>query len=405
MREGKYKRLLYKTKIIPAYRAFIQYRENKKQERLGKLDRWYFMFLPIKKKKIVFDSFCGKGYSDNSKAIAKEILSQGLKWDLVWLVNETQDMPSEIRQVKYGSLEAMKELTTAKIWVFNCRCVKHPRKKRKQKYLQTWHGTGITFKAIEGMTDNLSKSYVDAAKNDGRESDYILSYCSGLTFIEKNFFWLANTVQILEYGCPSCDALFDEKELDKIKRRVRSYYNIKEGKNIILYMPTFRDDTTTSGLDMDYSRVIDAFEQNFGADFCFIIRLHPNVASLFELRITDSRIINATKYPEAMDLFSIADFCITDYSSGIFYGLPNVKKCFIYASDYDEYKSTRGFTEYYDNLPIRINKTNDELVEAILNFDEIDYYEKWSNYLESEKFFNDGKASRKVVDLFKKIIS
>ena len=42
-------------------------------------------FLPIKRDKIVFCNFSGRGYGDNPKYIAEEIHKRKLNVDMVWL--------------------------------------------------------------------------------------------------------------------------------------------------------------------------------------------------------------------------------------------------------------------------------------------------------------------------------
>ena len=105
---------------------------------------------PIKKRKIVFTSYVGRGYSDNPKAIAEELIKRGTKADMVWLVRdekEAKTLPKEIRPCRINSLKHIWELSTARVWVDNCR--KYDKSKKKnQFYLQTWHG--FPLKRIEG---------------------------------------------------------------------------------------------------------------------------------------------------------------------------------------------------------------------------------------------------------------
>lgn len=405
MKDGVIKRILYKTGVIPLYSNYQQYRYDKKIEKRNNPDRWYFKFLPIKKNKIVFDNFLGKGYGDNPKAIAEEVIRQGLKWDLVWLTKQNEEMPEQIRQVEYGSPEAMRELATAKMWIFNCRNVKHPQKRRKQKYLQTWHGGSIPLKKMEGMTDNLDKSYIEKAKIDGKICDFFLSSCKTRTELLNKYFWLSKNVNILEYGTPKEDILYDNCALEAMKNKVIKKLCLDNSKTIILYMPTFRDNLSCDGLDMDYTEIINAFEKRTNRKAVMLVRFHPNVATRQKVQVLDNRIVDVTSYPEANDLFAVADFGISDYSDGIIFGLPRIgKPSFIYASDYFEYKNTRGLTSCYNNLPININKTTEELAVNILTYDEKKYFQNWAQYFKNEKYYEQGNASIQVVGLLKTLI-
>ena len=106
-------------------------------------------FLPVKKNKIVFQSYYGRGYGDNPKYIAEALYKKGNNIDFVWVVNgiEEPNLPSYFRPVLFRGFHYIYEMSTAKIWVDNSRkefCIK----KRNQYYMQTWHG-GFTLKKIE----------------------------------------------------------------------------------------------------------------------------------------------------------------------------------------------------------------------------------------------------------------
>ena len=86
---------------------------------------------PVKKNKIVFNNFCGKGYGDNPKYIAEEILKRSRNLDLVWMVNDLHEyLPNGIRPVLNNSRKARYELATSKIIICN---VKHALVFKKKK--------------------------------------------------------------------------------------------------------------------------------------------------------------------------------------------------------------------------------------------------------------------------------
>lgn len=81
-----------------------------------------FSFMSLQKNKIVFDNFAGRGYADNPKYIANELLNRNLNLDLVWFLNDMgQVLPSGIRKVKYNSIKSVYEYATAKVIVDNIR--------------------------------------------------------------------------------------------------------------------------------------------------------------------------------------------------------------------------------------------------------------------------------------------
>ena len=99
----------------------------------------------LKKNKLVFCNLHGNGYGGNPKYIAEEIIAQGLNYDLVWLLRkdllEKCHFPPSIRIVQYGTLEALYELVSAKIWINNVNGdFFYIPKRENQFYIQTWHG-------------------------------------------------------------------------------------------------------------------------------------------------------------------------------------------------------------------------------------------------------------------------
>ncbi|CAG5301098.1 glycerol phosphotransferase WchX [Streptococcus pneumoniae] len=323
-------------------------------------------WLPLNKRKVVFDNFGGRGYGDNPKYIADELLKQDENLDLVWVVeNMSTFVPKGVRKVWYGSWGAFFEWSTAKVWIDNIRNSDRPWKRKNQVYLQTWHGSdGV--KIIEKDAEStLSKSYIRMAKYDGSISDAIISSCQLQTQTEqfKKSFWLADNVEILEYGLPRNDDFFQKKKVDHINHTVRSKYNISLDELVILYMPTFRDDASTKAYNLDYDKVINSFQDFYNRKVKVLIRFHPNVDNTF-FNNTDKRLINVTDYPNPQDLMFVADIMISDYSSAPIDFLLLNRVVFLYLPDFKEYQSDKNpFFEVF-----KVSKTKGI---ALDKFDEI----------------------------------
>ena len=81
------------------------------------------------------------------------------------------------------------------------------------------------------------------------------------------------------------------------------------------------------------------------------------------------------------------------------------KPVFIYASDLEEYsKSCRGLSPAYYELPIHINRTNEELIQSIEQYDEAQFRQQLVPYLQHYNSFDDGHASERVVERIKSVI-
>jgi CDP-glycerol glycerophosphotransferase len=114
--------------------------------------------------------------------------------------------------------------------------------------------------------------------------------------------------------------------------------------------------------------------------------------------------IDVTSYPDMQELLLIADVLITDYST-IIYDMAIMRKIILlYAPDLDDYKNNRGLKPIYFNLPSRINQSNDELLEYISDLDLVAYQKRLEKFVSTIRIFDDGNASKRVVDRIDTII-
>ncbi|EFM35183.1 CDP-glycerol:poly(glycerophosphate) glycerophosphotransferase [Streptococcus oralis SK255] len=365
---------------------------------LKRLMFYPFSWLPLNKRKLVFDNFGGRGYGDNPKYIADELLKQDKNLDIVWLTKDmSTSVPDGVRKVRYGSWRAFLEWSTAKIWVDNIRNSDRPWKRKKQIYLQTWHGSDGVKLVEKDVESTLSKSYLVMAKYDGRISDGIISSCQLQTEQFKKSFWLDDNVEILEYGLPRNDDFFYSEKVSHTNQIVRARYNISLDELVVLYMPTFRDNGSTKAYNLDYDKVISSFQKFYNKEVRVLIRFHPNVDNTF-FKNDDERLINVTDYPDPQDLMFAADIMISDYSSApIDFMLLN-RTIFLYMPDYEEYTKLRPLNPNFNNLPFIKCYTNLELVEQISRFSKMDYHECIDDYKLKNRRFDDGDAARKCAE-------
>lgn len=360
-----------------------------------------FLICPIKEDKIIFDNFSGRGYGDNPKYISEEIIRQKLLWDIVWLTYDVnKEFPEGVRPVKYGSIAAMYELATAKIWVDNVRATLKPKKRKGQVYLQTWHSSGGVKKLEAENKDILEKQYVKNAKLDGSICDAILSSSWSQYEKMKNHFWLSEGTEILKYGSPRNDILFDCEHQILIKKAIRKQYNISMLDGVVLYMPTFRDNGSNEGYKVDFERMLEAFESKFRKKFVVLVRLHPNVLKQSSLIEYSERVINATYYPDAQELYAAADFLISDYSSAPFDFSLLRKPVFLCTLDRKDY--VRGLSPVFERLPFSVSDTNEQLISTIYSFNEQQYWSDFEKFMKTEWIsYDEGNAAFKTVNWIK----
>lgn len=357
---------------------------------------WLF---PIKKNKIVICNYNGKGYGDNGKYIVEQIIEQNLNFDIVWLLNKElmgkSSFPPQVRTVKHRSLRALYELATAQIWIDNCRKSFYPPKRKNQFYIQTWHG-GIALKKVEkDVESKLSRTYVNIAKKDSEIANLFLSNSKFCTNLYRNAFWYCG--DIIECGSPRNDVLLNNNT--RVKQKVRSYFNLNEEINILIYAPTFRADYGVNLYRMNFKKLIEILENSTNNEWCILVRLHPNISDKADFIEYDSKVINATDYDDMYELLATGDILITDYSSTMFEFSLMYKPVFLYAPDIEEYKKDRDF--YFDifSLPFPVAETEEQLYKLIESFDRETYTERLKNFFDELGIVEDGNAAKRVVEL------
>jgi CDP-glycerol glycerophosphotransferase len=356
---------------------------------------YFFRIFPVNKKKIFVVNFNGKGYGDNPKYIVKEILRLKLNYIIFWSARREylHSFPPPVKTVKYNSLRAIYEAATAGIWIDNCRKQLFVRKRKKQFYIQTWHGDPGALKKVEkDAEESLSPYYLKQAKNDSRLIDVFLSSSAIKSKLIKTSFWYNG--EIAEYGSPRNDIFFINK--NNIKDAVYKYFSIPNDAKIVLYAPTFRNKFEAAIFDLDYMSVLNILKEQTKNNWVFLVRLHPNISKKCDFMSYNDSIINATLYDDMQELLLASDILITDYSGCMFDFALMRKPVFLYIRDYNEYQNERGFYIDMSTLPFPIALDNKKLLENLKIFNQPVYEKQLQLFFNEIHPFDDGKASQRV---------
>ena len=356
----------------------------------------------IKNNKIVVDNFIGKGWGDNPKYIVKELLKSNTNLDIVWEVSDKNTkLPVGVRKVKYCSPQALKELLTARVWIDNVKNSFKPNKRKGQFYLQTWHA-GLGLKASEKqIQDTLSLKYIADSKRDASMTDLMLSDSAWTTEIYKNWFWYNGS--IAQTGFPRNDILINQPA--NISMKVRKYFGISKDTKIVLYAPTFRDNSSNLKIyDFNFSKIINTLSSKFQANYVVLIRLHPNIAYLVgksNLYNFNSKIKNAGSYPDMQELIATCDSLITDYSSCMFDAMIANKKVFLLAKDLDDFeqKDRSLLFDIKKDLPFSFSSNENELIKNINLFNISKYNDSVNEFIKKVDLHEDGHAAKRVAHI------
>lgn len=352
---------------------------------------------PIQSNKILIWANSFHAYGDSPKYIAEYLLrNYPKKYDLVWVFEKDsaipEDMPQDIRIVRFFSVEYLKEISTAKIIICNTRTAPYYffDKRKEQIYLQTWHSS-LRLKMIEGDAPSLPADYIESAKEDSKKIDLLLSGCAFSTDVFRRAFWYDG--EIMEGGTPRCDPLL--RDNSAIKQKVYHHYGLRSDMKLAIFAPTFRDGKGAQTHDMDFAGLSKALRALDNTEWAIGCRYHPN---LKDAPVPDGSIA-MTSYPDMQELIAAADFLITDYSSCMFDMAISGKPCMLYVPDIAGYTANeRKLYFSLNELPFPITFHMDELYEKIRCFDRDVYQDQVRAFLDSVGNYEDGHASERVAD-------
>ena len=357
------------------------------------------LFLKIKDNRILFTSFNGKQYSCNPKYITEYLLKRNEnKYEIIWVLNnKTSLFNSSIKTVKYMSIEYVYYYFTSKMIITNMGFKSIFKKPKHQYRIETWHGGGAYKKADLDIFCNEFIKF--RYKTVGKELDYYISSCKAFTKVVSNAQAISEN-KFLNFGMPRNDIFFYKENVEKANEIVRKKYNLNNDECIILYAPTWRDDSREIINEISELKVLDAFKKMTNKKLKLLIRAHYHTKHY----VLDNNCIDVTAYPDMQELLCAADILITDYSSCMWDFSLMYKPCFIYATDIDQYKQDRDFYTPMSEWPFPIATNTDELINNIVNFNEEEYIEKVKKHHQALGSYEDGHACERVCKLIEDII-
>jgi CDP-ribitol ribitolphosphotransferase len=209
---------------------------------------------------------------------------------------------------------------------------------KKTKLIQLWHG--------DGGWKRLGHSIDPAAPNI--PYTYAICTCESVRPFWAEFFALPME-RVLPLGSPRLDALTRPYDKQALRAKFDAQYPRCRGKKLFLYAPTFRDDPDENETLLSHFDFA-AFNARFGKEAALLVRLHPKMHGLCDLRGTGA--IDLTGAPDPADVLRVIDVLITDYSSLCFDAVALDTPVVVYAFDEARYMSRgRGFYKPLRELP------------------------------------------------------
>lgn len=373
----------------------------------------YCLTEPILEKTILFESFQGRNYACSPKAMFLEAVNNEKYKDFtfIWSVRNPKKYAflkkyPNTKLIKYNTRGYLKVLSTAKYWVTNSTMLTYVTPRKEQLFIQTWHGTplkrlGCDLEVDEAKAQSLSEIH-EQYKNQGKKINIFLS--PSKFYSEKIGSAYAQTSEqieekFLECGYPRNDFLFSFTADDVAA--IREKLNIPEGKKVLLYAPTFRDNTFERGKGFHYDIGIDfdMLKKEFSKDYVILFRAHYFIIDNFDLSAYQDFVIDVSRYDDINELYIVSDMLLTDYSS-VFFDFANLKRpIMFFMYDFELYKGKmRDFYLDLTDLPGPIVYENRGLCDMIRKTEkEFVYDEKYIAFNQKFNTFNDANSSRRAL--------
>ncbi len=350
----------------------------------------------IKNNKIFMMTYDGK-YSCNLRYITDEILERNLPVEITWVAPADGEIsedafPEQVNVVRRGSFEMYEEMAQSKIWfdnALNCVWFGMP-KKKGQIYFNTWHGS----MGIKRLSGNFK--WRMRAKQCNRFTDYCISNSIFEENVYRDTFW--PDVTLLKYGHARNDVFFNPEKCSELQKRAKEYFSLDADTKLFLYAPTFRDNGKQDYESVDYLALKKMLEARFGGKWVILVRSHFKDRKRKKELVTSEWLKDASDYGDMQELLPAIDAGMTDYSSWAYDYVLTRRPIFLYAPDVAEYDQTRGFYFSLESTRFPLAHNNIELLEAVKNFDDVEYQKNVTVFLKEKGCYEDGGASKRIVD-------
>lgn len=272
----------------------------------------------------------------------------------------------------------------------------HVRYDKRARLVQLWHACGA-FKTV-GFGRIGTLDAVATYTNDHRTyTDVIVASDHDVPVYAEAFGLPTKVVKPL--GIPRHDWLLDRSWQEEKRRVFHESFPGAEGKQVIVFAPTFRGSGKTSAhyeFDrMDFGKLALFCREN---GYFFIFKMHPFITQKPPIPAgCEDVFADGSSIREINDILPSTDILITDYSSVVYEAaLLNIPTLY-FAYDLEEYVSSRSFYEPYETFVSgKIVREFDELLDAIRTRDFEP--EKLEAFRQKNFKYLDGGACDRIID-------
>ncbi|MFG2592693.1 CDP-glycerol glycerophosphotransferase family protein [Streptomyces sp. NPDC048438] len=349
---------------------------------------------------VLYSSFDGRQYSDSPRAVHEELVRRGTGVEHLWVVRDQQAVvPAGVRAVALHSAEWHEALARSRWIVTNTQLPEWFERVEGQFVVQTWHGTPLKRigRDLAG-TAFADTAYMESMPRRAAQWSVLVSPNRFSTPVLRRAF--GHTGEVLECGYPRNDLLY-ASDRAKVAAAVRQSLAVPEGKRVVLYAPTWREDRPKQsglyGLDLQLDLV--QARKALGDDHVLLVRRHYLVGGSIP---SSDFVRDVSRHPDVAELMLISDVLVTDYSSLMFDFAQTGRPMLFHTYDLEHYRDTlRGFCFDFENrAPGPLITDSAAVVEALRDPEAATagHREAYAGFRESFCDLDDGTAAAQVVD-------
>ncbi len=330
-----------------------------------------------------------ENFCDALGAVRDELKSRG-GYEFIYITRQDLSLSNPLKALSFFLVKS-RLLATAEYVFLNDNFMPMGKLNfRKEAVItQLWHAEGAFKKFGLHIPQNDALRKAEIAAN-GKLS-YVVCSSEGVRKIYAEAFGI-DEEKVLPLGAPRVDYLKNEANQEKALEEIHQRYPQTKNKKILLYAPTFRDDSERDKEILNNFN-LPKVKKALGDEYEIFIRLHP------QIHVSDRETLGATDvtdYPDVRKLILASDVLVTDYSSICMDFAFLNKKTVFFAYDLDWYTERRDFYFDYEGfVPGLVAKTTDELISAVKADFQAERNEKFRSFNFS---FDDNKSAKRVVD-------
>ncbi len=353
-----------------------------------------FWLFPIKKNRVFFTSYKAEQYSCNPKYLYEYMREYCEDVELIFGIRRRSltDIPADVCAVNLLSAKGMYYCMTAKVIIDNIGFFPYIPYRSKQFCINTWHGGGA-YKKVDNKTLHKSVYKIWLDKRKAAATDLYILSCGKAELVAESLL-LGKKVQFARTGMPRNDILFHEDIVEQTAAKVRSCLGINTEERIVLYAPTYRGEEQGKDIfvpELDISGLVEVFGRKYGCGFRMVVRAHNYLIG--RLKLEDGEFIDASKYPDVMELLCAADVLVTDYSSVMWDYAILRRPVYLFVPDIDTYRS---FYVDINRWYFPLARNMEEMCCNIENMTDRIAWENAEKHLQEFESFERGQACQEI---------